>query len=308
MIWISVLGSSLILQNAFAAEARTLVTINGVQSEVHFNDGDSFKIKQGPFTNTQSRLAGFNTLESFGTFHRFGSWHPRELYFLAKAATKLAQKGSWHCTTDTKRDGYGRMLFECDDLAIAQIENGLAHAMTIDMTPAKPEYLAAQKRAMDAKKGFWAKQIPAYILTSLHSVGETEKNTYNRLLSTEDGHSVKVLHHNMYPECKEVCYTERTVTQAEEEEWFKKVPKDVRNSSEIGTDKELKRFIKDFLVLKSHTQDEFSFQDFPEPLWKFLIEQNAKQPKKAITITSGSCARYVEFNRRYRGSPRCLHE
>ena len=79
--------------------------------------------------------------------------------------------------------------------------------MSVTRDPAKPELVAAQKEAIAAKRGLWAHGVPDYVLTSLHTTAEdTEgKGTYNRLVSTADGHSLKWKHENDYPECTAVC-------------------------------------------------------------------------------------------------------
>ncbi|MEO1174546.1 MAG: thermonuclease family protein, partial [Myxococcota bacterium] len=120
------------------AEAATMVFVNGQAGPAYFNDGDTLKVTGGPMAGTRARLAGFNTLESYGPVHRWGDWTHKELYFNAKQATLFSRRGVWHCEGDGARDGYGRLLLECDDLAIALIREGLAHALTITAEPSKP--------------------------------------------------------------------------------------------------------------------------------------------------------------------------
>lgn len=191
------------------AEVHSRVFINGRATTVYFNDGDSFRQLDGPWSGRGSRLAGFNTLESYGPTHVWGSWHPFELYINAKEATLNGRRGIWHCFTEGETDTYGRVLLDCPDLAVDQIRKGLAHAMQIDDTPARPEYLRAQHEAMRARRGMWAHGIPAFILTSLHSRAEdpTRDRQYNRLVSTRDGHSERWEHTDPYPECSTQCST-----------------------------------------------------------------------------------------------------
>ncbi len=189
------------------AEPVSRVSLNGVPSPVFFNDGDSFTVLGGPLQGTKARLSGYNTLESFGPVHRWGTWDPHELYIIAKMATLNARRGMWHCESDLKKDGYGRILWNCPDLAEDQIRKGLAHAMTVSNDPSPASYLKAQRLAMEEKRGMWAHGIPKFVLTSLHSIDEGfEGENYNRLISTEDGHSEKWLHKNVYKECDEVCH------------------------------------------------------------------------------------------------------
>jgi hypothetical protein len=125
--------------------------LNGVATPVVFNDGDSFRVLGGPLTGAKARLSGFNTLESHGAVHQWGDWTAKEMYILAKLATHNARDNVWECTSDGKTDGYGRMLVFCPGLAKEQIRLGLAHAMSIDDTPADAELLAAQREAIAAR-------------------------------------------------------------------------------------------------------------------------------------------------------------
>ena len=179
--------------------------LNGVATPVFFNDGDSFRILGGPYQGSQSRLSGFNSLESFGPAHQWGTWTPEELYHFAKLSTYNGRRGVWHCESDLARDGYGRMLWFCKDLALSQIKNGWAHAYSVNDDPADADLMAAQNEAMAAKRGMWAHGVPDYVLTSTPSVSEGYPDTYNRLLSTKDGRSKKWLHKQNYGECQMPC-------------------------------------------------------------------------------------------------------
>lgn len=201
-----VLGA-LVLGGVARAEPATTVFLNGTPTPVFFNDGDSFRVVGGPMNGMKTRLAGYNTLESYGKAHQWGAWTAQELFVLAKMGTYNARDGVWHCTSDMKTDTYGRTLWECPDLIVDQLEKGLAHVLSVDERPGKPEYIAAMKRAQEAKRGIWSKGIPDFILTSLHSIDErvSEDGTYNRLVSTQDGHSLKWIHDEKYIECQTVC-------------------------------------------------------------------------------------------------------
>lgn len=192
------------------ASAWTRVSINGQLVPVSFNDGDSFRVQAGQYSGSQCRLAGFNTLESFGPAHQWGIWHPYELYINAKQATRNGRRGTWHCTTDGSRDGYGRLLMDCPDLAISHISQGFGHAYQVDDTPSRPEYIRAQRDAIANRRGMWAHGVPDYIMTSIHSASEDPSREwhYNRLISTHDGHSESYRHHETYGECDWVCSTE----------------------------------------------------------------------------------------------------
>jgi len=211
---LALLATGLVAPLADAPSARatieTRVFINGRPTRVYFNDGDSFRQLDGPYAGRGSRLAGFNTLESYGPVHSWGDWHPFELFVIAKKATHLGRHGVWHCTTDGSTDTYGRVLLDCPDLAVAQIRHGYAHAMQIDDTPSRPEYLRAQHDAIRHRRGMWAHGVPEFVVTSLHSADEDpgRDTHYNRMVSVRDGHSEKWQHNDIYPECSTQCATE----------------------------------------------------------------------------------------------------
>lgn len=200
-----------------AADPMSRVYLNGIPTPVSFNDGDSFRVHAGPYQGTAARLAGYNTLESFGPVHLFSTWKAYELFVLAKMATLHARRGTWRCESDGARDGYGRILWNCRDLAIDQIRHGFAHALSIDAEPADPEFLAAQREAQAAKRGLWAKGVPEYIVTSLHSLSEDPERPkhYNRTVSSLDGHSADWSHRDDYAECQTVCYAVHRLPAAE---------------------------------------------------------------------------------------------
>ena len=88
---------SLIAAATASAEPASKVFINGRATPVYFNDGDSFKPLSGPFKGSQSRLAGFNTLESFGSVHSWGGWTEKEMWVIAKLATNCCTHTSSEC-------------------------------------------------------------------------------------------------------------------------------------------------------------------------------------------------------------------
>lgn len=183
----------------------TQIKLNGVATNVYFNDGDTFKILDGALKNSRVRIAGFNTLETYGPVHQWKNSTASYLFDVANEATNTAQTGSWSCETDGKKDGYGRLLANCDDLAIAMISAGLAHAYSVDNTPATKKYLTAQRTAKSKHLGIWKYGTPDYIITSLHSADEGAESPYNRLISTTDGHTEKWTHNDSYGTCENVC-------------------------------------------------------------------------------------------------------
>lgn len=310
------LASCLFVSAAEAGEVPSRVYLNGVPTPVYFNDGDSFKVLAGEHSGTRARLAGFNTLESYGPVHRWGTWHAKELYWLAKLATLNARQGVWHCTSDDlSTDTYGRILWYCPDLARDQIRRGLAHAMTINEKPSDPTYLAAQRQAIEARRGIWAHGVPAYVMTSLHSSteggGRDDGTQYNRMVSTFDGHSNSMAHKDAYDECEWICAPERT---------------DV-SSSTVAAGVSALRARKDLEpILGSLSDDEVAqiVRDYAHVGWfAWFFREDDKDKRLEIELAlaklvtdgvlpggplgEGSCVLYVEFDRRYgNGRPACL--
>lgn len=290
-----------------AAEARTRVILNGVATPVVFNDGDSFRVLGGPMTGAKSRLSGFNTLESHGPVHVWGTWTARELYVLAKMATYNARDQVWECTTDGKTDGYGRMLVFCPGLAKDQVRKGLAHAMSINDDPADPELLALQREAQAARRGIWAHGIPDYILTSLHSIEEDVEGDgiYNRLVSSADGHSVKWKHESKYDECQRVCHTIYTVDEGKVAEVTAQL---LREQPQLvaGLDEPRLRVAVREFARHHHVSTPVPSAQQPK-LQALLLEWAAKGAFGAQQASEEACMVHVDFKRRYGGSrAQCL--
>ncbi len=183
------------------------IKLNGELTNVRWSDGDSFKIKSGKYNRKGTRLAGFNTLESYGLVHQWGDWTWGELYELAHAPTKVLTEGVWNCTTDGKADGYNRLLVKCPDAAAELIKRGYAFVFAVDEEP-DPKLVKLQLEAQKKKKGMWAKGVPARILTSLHSSAEGPEKSYNRVVDTRTGKTDEVRHQENYETCQTVCHGE----------------------------------------------------------------------------------------------------
>jgi micrococcal nuclease len=184
------------------------IMLDGEEATVNFNDGDTFKVLDGKYARSRVRVGGMNALESYGPVHEWSGNSGEYLLDMAHKATQMARDGQWHCVLEDGKDAYGRLLAICDDLSLALIRAGLAHAYSVDNTPADPDYLAAQRIAQATQKGMWKHGVPEFIVTSLHSADEGAKDPYNRLICTEDGHSEKWHHHDNYETCEVVCFSD----------------------------------------------------------------------------------------------------
>ena len=303
-------GPQLTVQNTFA-EPRTRVNLNGRDYPVFFNDGDSFRVLQGDLKGSKARLAGFNTLESYGPVHSWGDWTTKELYVVAKLGTKNAQNGVWKCTSDMAKDTYGRILWHCPDLAEDQIRKGLAHALSITSESARTSYVEAQKEAIENKAGIWAHGIPEYVLTSIHSVDERsgDRPAYNRLVSVVDGHSLKWKHRDVYDECQNVCWEPKREEQVDRfiQRFIKRLSGETKRSQE-----ELQKMANtpDFKAqmdrsLKQKTLLAWQDKPFNEKA-KTMFESMKKEGwVDAANSTLKTCMVYVDFRRRF-GAARAI--
>lgn len=303
------LGSTAFVLGTGRADAYSRVFLNGVPVPVYFNDGDTFRVMDGPLRGTPCRLGGFNTLESYGPVHQWGDWHPYELYVLAKAATYNGRQGTWHCTSSGERDGYGRLLTECPDLAVDQIRKGYAHAMTIDDTPSPPEYLRAQHEAIRERRGIWAHGVPDFVMTSLHSISEYpgRDSTYNRRVSTRDGHSESRRHAETYSECQWVCDTETRVDEERVRAAARRLREDrslaqgLAGMYNLNLEAMVSRFVRTGEIPGS----------VPSAMHPALVSRLTQERDHGLLGGTreelGSCGLYVQFERRY-GSDRaeCL--
>lgn len=297
---LAALALGLALAPPAADAALTRVSVNGVSVPVSFNDGDSFRIQGGEFSGSQCRLAGFNTLESFGPAHWWGDWHPYELYVNAKMATTNGRRGTWHCTTDGTRDGYGRLLLECPDLAISQISQGLAHAMQIDDTFARPEYLRAQQEAIAHRRGMWAHGVPEFVMTSIHSASEGGRDEYrNRLVSVRDAHTEYMTHNDTYSECQWVCASPQVADE----------PQLLAAARALRADPAIAPLVGDFsnLLLMEFASRFARLGELPEyladpartPVQARLAALRSAGSLSAHQAANDTCMLFVEFTRRY---------
>lgn len=287
---------------AVHAEPASRVFLNGVPTPVFFNDGDSFRVLDGVHKGTKARLAGFNTLESFGPVHQWGTWTFKELYVIAKMATLNARRGEWNCESDLKKDTYGRTLWFCKDLAVDQVRKGLAHAMSVTADPARPELLAAQKEAIQNKQGMWAHGAPALVLTSLHSIAEgggRDGKTYNRVVSSVDGHSEPWIHTSRYGECDKVCVEVPKLGIADVRALAQAMAGDTEVEAMFAplNEDEQVRLLEAFWAVAPAKKDSALTGRIKASLRK-LVDDGTIQPGES---RADSCHIYVDFRRRFGG-------
>ena len=210
-LFMNELGTAYAESRSEAPEDGSTLELGGTTYTVKWQDGDSFRVLGNEAIKT--RVTQFNTLESYGPVHRWGDWTGAELKAIADRATTFASKGHWSCTfvregMSRKKDGYGRSLVRCDDLALALVKEGLAHVLLFKNEKAD-ELVRAQQEAIKNRRGMWEKGVPSAVLTSLHSVSEERKDPswlpYNRVGSTRTGNSLTVSHDRDYELCEEVC-------------------------------------------------------------------------------------------------------
>jgi endonuclease YncB( thermonuclease family) len=279
----------------------TRVFLNGVPTPVYFNDGDSFRVMGGPMDGAKTRLAGFNTLESFGAVHSWGTFTMFELYVVAKQATYNARRGTWHCTSDLSEDTYGRTLWYCPDLAVDDIRKGLAHVMSVDEEPGRIEYIRAQRLAIAERRGIWAHGVPDFVLTSLHAANEdpTRDHTYNRIVSTVDGHSEPWEHDENYPECTTVCHQDTHVDPARVDAVTRQLREDqslvtlLANIDNLHLAQAVSRYAR------TDEMPTWMSEETAHALTAHLAPIKASGAFGTITTVQGACHLYVPFNRRF---------
>lgn len=188
------------------------VILDGVSIAVEWDDGDTFHGKTADGKKIKARLAGYNTLESYGPVHQWGEWTEKELYVFAKESGVFASKQVWECADTKKGGGYGRILVDCPGLRKAMLENGYAHPFSIG-GPAPEADMQALHTGMENKAGIWAKGAPKSLITSLHSQDEKpDKDAYNRVCDLTTGECAEQEHTDVYETCQKVCVVDSCMT------------------------------------------------------------------------------------------------
>ncbi len=189
-----------------AWKKQSKLILDGKRVTVYWPDGDTFRLLRGPNQRRSpaARLVGYNTLENYGPVHKWGTWTAQELFHVGNQASKVARSKAWHCFTKPGSGGYGRILASCPKLAETLIAKGLAHVFSMGAS-GDPKLLKIQKIAIQRKRGIWAKGVPPYIVTSIHSASAYRRRAYNRVLSTSTGGSLMYRHGDSYNTCGWVC-------------------------------------------------------------------------------------------------------
>lgn len=190
--------------------ARGTVVLEGERTKVRWTDGDSFRIEGGRFGGRAARLAGVNTLETFGPVHRLGAAAGPELLAVAKRAAPFAAGTEWRCATDGAQDRYRRLLVSCPDAAEALVSAGYAMVFAVDAPP-DARLVAAQRAAQARRAGMWARGAPPLVPTSVHSADEPDlgpRGAYDRVADTRTGATEARPHDRTYRTCEEVCVGE----------------------------------------------------------------------------------------------------
>ena len=200
-------------RNARAVDpARATVDLAGERLEVRWTDGDTFKILSGGLRGRSARLAGVNTLETFGPVHRLGAGEPGPPFLLgiARRSAALAAASARRCDTEGKPDRYGRLLVSCPEVAEALVRAGHAMVFAMDREP-DAALVLLQREAQRARAGMWTGGAPPRVPTSLHSADEPDLGSggaYDRIADTRSGRTEVRRHARTYRTCEEVCVGE----------------------------------------------------------------------------------------------------
>ena len=188
------------------------IILDGIREKVFWNDGDSFRVTKGPRKGLKARLADYNTLESYGPVHFWGGFNAWDLYKLAKKGTMLARSQEWECKSMNTSGGYGRVVVQCKGLTDAILKAGYAYLFTVGKKGSPDRLVKIQLEAQNKRRGIWAKGIPRWIVTSVHSMDEPTRNgkprvkSYNRICDTVTGKTRGWHHTSNFKPCEAFCF------------------------------------------------------------------------------------------------------
>ena len=204
---LAVLVAGLVASSPAAASAGEeglpgTIALRGKTISVTWSDGDTLQFKGGIYKNKSARLVGYNTLESYGPVHRWGTWSGSELHTIAKDAQVAAAQGHWHCSTQGKKDSYKRILLDCPDARRELVAKGLAHVFAYSGEP-DPGDMDAQREARIERRGMWAKGRPEHVVTSAGA--DDDGQVFLRTVSTRTGKTLIRHQRADVAPCEEVC-------------------------------------------------------------------------------------------------------
>jgi micrococcal nuclease len=186
-----------------AGEVDATILLGGRRVEVTWTDGDTLTFRAGPRKGKHARLVGYNTLESYGPVHRWGSWSRSELHELALEAGERAAAKEWSCTLGRGKDSYGRLLLDCPEARRALLESGHGHVFAFD-DPADPADLQLQREARIDKRGIWAKGLPETLVTSVRAGADGQ--VFLRVVTVRTGETRAMHQRQDYAVCDEICH------------------------------------------------------------------------------------------------------
>ncbi len=180
------------------------IVLDGVETNVHWPDGDSLNIESGQYSGRGARIEGYNTLEAYGNVQRWGEWTYEGLAAVRGTSKDLARSQAWTCNTTGETGGFDRMLLACEGLRDEMVGRGLGHLFTIhERLPASA--IDAQRRARDQQRGMWAHGVPEQVLTSVTSTADGYRRTFDRYVDPVSGQAERAFHDESYDTCEEVC-------------------------------------------------------------------------------------------------------
>ena len=179
------------------------VLLKGKPVGVEWSDGDTLTFTTGPRKGRRARLVGFNTLESYGPVHRWGSWQPAGLLQIALESRDIASSRSWECSLRKGKDSYGRFLLDCPEARRSMLRSGHAHVFAYD-SEADPADLALQREARAEGRGMWAQGRPETLVTNVRA--DPEGRVFLRVVSCRTGSTRAEHQREDYSICEEICH------------------------------------------------------------------------------------------------------
>jgi hypothetical protein len=153
----------------------------------------------------------------------------------------------------------------------------------------------------------WAHGVPEYILTSIHSADSDiqGRGTYNRLVSTKDGSSLRWMHDDVFKECDRIC-DEGVDSRPRTEAAIETLRKDPRTAAHFASSdvyKDMRRMtlmVNDYLRGRSFAK-RLTKADM-EPKVREVLGELRAEGLLGREVPMPSCMIHVVFERRYGGN------